>query len=152
MDDPFDLARFVTAQDTGRWPAPLEELRAGRKRGHWIWYVLPQLEGLGASERSRAYGIGSLDEARAYAAHPVLGPRLRACLEALEDCAATRAEDVMGSGLDAVKLRSCLTLFERADPLEPIHGVLLARWFGGVRDPLTLARLGPDRPAGPEPA
>ena len=141
--DPYGLARFVRAQD-GAYDAALAELRAGQKHGHWIWYVFPQLRGLGRSEASTFYGLSGADEAAAYAAHPVLGPRLADALDALAETGRS-AEAVLG-GLDALKLRSCLTLFARAIPADPRYASALARFFGGTPDPLTRALL--DAPRG----
>ena len=142
--DPFDLVRFVAAQDaSGTYEAALAELRAGRKRTHWMWFVLPQVAGLGSSAASRRYALSGLAEARAYLAHPVLGPRLLACVQALADLDASLAPDaetVLGP-VDAAKLRSSMTLFARADPREPVFAAVLGRWFGGAEDPATLARL-----------
>jgi len=138
--DPFDLQRFLDAQAGGTYEGALAELRAGRKRGHWIWFVLPQLRGLGLSPTSQHYGITGLDEARAFAAHPVLGPRLRECSAALLALDETHPVRVLGS-VDAVKLRSCATLFEAAAPEEPVFTAVLERWFDGERDPATLDRL-----------
>ena len=139
MTDPFDLARFVAAQE-GSHDRALAEIRRGRKTGHWMWYVFPQIAGLGRSGMARAYAIGSLDEARAYLAHPLLGPRLRECVAALEDIADADAERVFG-GIDAMKLRSSLTLFEAAGG-GPHFAVALARWCGSG-DPATLRLLSP---------
>ncbi len=113
----FDLERFVEAQD-GIYPGVLDELRAGRKTSHWMWFVFPQIAGLGRTETSRRYAIGSLDEARAYLAHPVLGPRLIECARLVAGTRAQSAEQIFGS-IDALKLRSSMTLFERAAPDEP---------------------------------
>ena len=139
MDDPFDLQRFVTAQE-GDYARALAELRAGRKRTHWIWYVLPQLRGLGLSHYAQHYGVASLDEARAYLAHPVLGARLRESVQAMLDLHGVTAEQVLG-GIDAMKFRSCLTLFAAAAPEDPQFSAALERYFGGTRDPKTLALL-----------
>ena len=142
--DPFDLARFVAAQDAGgTYRAALAELRDGRKRTHWMWFVLPQVAGLGNSDTARRYAVSGLEEARAYLAHPVLGPRLLECVQALADLDAARAPDartVLGD-VDAAKLRSSLTLFARADPQEQLFAAVLQRYFGGEADPATLARL-----------
>lgn len=141
MDDPFDLERFRSAQ-AGAYDQALQELRAGRKRGHWIWFVFPQLRGLGRSEMSHRYGIGSLAEARAYLADATLGPRLRECCEALlaldEDASDIGA--VMG-GIDALKLRSSMALFALADPSEPLFDEVLRRWYDGERDEATVRLL-----------
>ena len=136
--DPFDLARFVAAQDPV-WPAPLAELTRGCKTSHWMWFVFPQVAGLGHSAMARRYAIRSRDEAAAYLAHPVLGPRLGRCLGALDALPTTAADTVFG-GVDAVKLRSSLTLFEAAGGGPPF-AVALDRWFGGMRDPATLTRV-----------
>ena len=138
--DPFDLQRFVDAQDGGAYEAALAELRAGRKRGHWIWFVLPQLRGLGRSEAAHRYGLTGLDEARAYLAHPVLGPRLRACCEALLALPSPDPVAVLGA-LDALKLHSSMTLFAAAAPDEPLPARVLERCYDGTPDSGTLQRL-----------
>ena len=136
-----DLARFVDAQDAGdAYQSALAELRAGCKRGHWIWFVLPQVEGLGMSPTSQRFGVRGLAEARAYVAHPVLGHRLVAAARALADLPGSDPIAVLGS-IDAVKLRSSMTLFEAADPDEPVYGEVLEKYFGGERDDATLSRL-----------
>jgi len=131
-----DLARFVAAQD-GVHDAALAEIRRGRKTGHWMWFVFPQVVGLGHSAMARTYAIGSLAEARAYLDHPVLGARLRACVAAIPDAAVER---VFGA-VDAMKLRSSLTLFDRAGGESEPFGAALDRLFGGVADPATLRFL-----------
>ena len=136
--DPHDLARFVRAQ-AGCFDTALAELRAGRKRTHWMWFVFPQLRGLGRSETSRFYGIDGLEEAAAYLGHPLLGPRLRAAFGALLASPGS-AEAILGP-VDAMKLRSSATLFERAAPDDPLFGAVLERFFGGERDARTLALL-----------
>ena len=141
MDDPFDLQRFRAAQ-AGAYDGALAELRAGRKRGHWIWFVFPQVQGLGSSAMSRRYAIGSLAEARAYLADGTLGPRLRACCEALQTLGDTDIRAVLG-GIDALKLRSSMTLFALADPSEPLFAQVLERWYGGERDDATVRLLDP---------
>jgi len=129
MNDRFDLARFVTAQDQDHaYDRALAEIRRGAKTGHWMWYVFPQVAGLGHSAMARHYAIRSLEEARAYLAHPLLGPRLRACLAALQGLADTTAERVFGP-VDAMKLRSSHTLFEAAGA-GPAFTAAIARWFG----------------------
>jgi uncharacterized protein (DUF1810 family) len=138
--EPFDLERFVAAQDPV-WPQVLQELAAGAKRSHWMWFVFPQLRGLGRSPTAHHYGIESLAEAKAYLVHPVLGGRLRSVCDLLLGLRTGSAADIFGS-VDAMKLRSCLTLFERAAPLEARFGTLLERHFAGLRDPATLAMLG----------
>ena len=137
--DPFDLERFVAAQ-SGDYGQALSELRRGRKVGHWIWYILPQMRGLGMSSMSSRYGIGSLDEARAYLAHPVLGPRLRECVEAVAVHKGLSATAIFGS-LDAMKFRSCLTLFAEADGQPSIFIRALGQFFDHQRDPRTLQLL-----------
>ena len=141
MDDAYDLQRFVTAQDDGgTYDRALAELRRGRKTSHWMWFVLPQLAGLGHSPMARAYAITSLGEARAYLAHPVLGPRLRECAEAVAASEAPSAEALLGA-IDAVKLRSSMTLFASADPSEPAFRRVLERYFDGLEDERTLELL-----------
>ena len=130
----YDLERFLDAQ-RAIIDAALAELRAGRKRSHWMWFVLPQLRGLGRSETSRLYGLEGLEEARSYLAHPVLGPRLHAACEALL-AAPGSAVDILGS-IDAMKLRSSATLFQRAAPDDPHFPALLDRFFDGEPDPAT---------------
>ncbi len=136
-DDPYRLQRFVEAQDQGGvYAQALAELRAGRKRGHWIWFVFPQIAGLGQSPTSKAYAVSSLGEASAYLAHPVLGPRLRECAEALLTHADRSAEEILG-GTDAIKLRSSMTLFARAAPGEPLFPRVLDAFFDGGADAAT---------------
>jgi uncharacterized protein (DUF1810 family) len=136
-----DLERFVAAQ-AGVYPGVVEELRRGRKVGHWIWFIFPQVAGLGRSAMSEHYAIGSLAEARAYLAHPVLGARLRECAELLLAAPAERsAADILGE-LDALKVRSSMTLFARADPSEPVIRRVLDRFYVGAGDPLTDRLLG----------
>ena len=137
-----DLERFVRAQDAhGTYDQALRELRAGRKTSHWMWFVLPQVEGLGRSSTARAYAVAGLDEARAYVAHPVLGPRLRECCRALLDLDGRSPVDVLGE-VDAMKLHSSMTLFARADPGDPTYDAVLAKFFGGQVDPVTDRLLG----------
>jgi uncharacterized protein (DUF1810 family) len=136
---PRDLTRFLDAQ-AGAYDAALAELRGGRKRTHWMWFVFPQVQGLGRSPTAQFYAIADLDEARAYLAHPVLGPRLTACVAALLALPGDDANAVFGAP-DDMKLRSSLTLFAAAAPDEPCFRAALARYFGGRDDPLTLARL-----------
>jgi uncharacterized protein (DUF1810 family) len=140
--DRFDLQRFRSAQ-AGTYEAALGELRAGHKRGHWIWFVFPQAAGLGTSEMSRRYAIGSLAEARAYLADAVLGPRLDACCEALLALGGDAAIDTVMGGIDALKLCSSMTLFELADPSAPRFGRVLERFYDGTRDDRTMALLAP---------
>jgi uncharacterized protein (DUF1810 family) len=139
-DDPHDLARFVAAQ-SANYADALAELRAGRKRTHWSWYVLPQLAGLGASPMSVRYAISGLAEARAYLAHPLLGARLRECVVAMNGHEGLTAAAVLGE-VDARKFHSCITLFARvAEPGSPFHAAL-DRYFAGVPDAATLSLLG----------
>jgi uncharacterized protein (DUF1810 family) len=139
--EPSDLARFVDAQDAGgTYDAALRELRAGRKSSHWMWFVFPQVEGLGRSATARHFGVRGLTEARAYVAHPVLGPRLVEAARALVEQPSDDPVAVLGS-IDAMKLRSSMTLFAAADPDQPVYGQVLARFFGGEPDEATLARL-----------
>ena len=141
MGADFDLERFVAAQGGGgTHDRALAELRAGRKQSHWIWFVFPQIEGLGRSPTARAYAISSLSEARAYLGHPVLGPRLRESADALLGLDSGDAEAVMGT-VDAVKLRSSITLFARADPDDDRFPAVLRKFYGGEEDEATLARL-----------
>jgi uncharacterized protein (DUF1810 family) len=137
-----ELERFRLAQDAGgTYQRALAELRAGRKRSHWMWFVFPQLAGLGQSETSRRYAISSLDEARDYLADPVLGVRLRDCAAALLEHDGLSAELMLGA-IDAVKLRSSMTLFARADPAEALFALVLKRFYGGEEDAATVALLG----------
>lgn len=136
----FDLGRFVRAQDEGgAYQRAAAELRAGRKAGHWMWFIFPQIAGLGSSAMSRRYAISGLPEARAYLGHPVLGRRLTECARIVAAASGT-AEDIFG-GIDAMKLRSSMTLFAAAAPDEPVFGEVLAKFFGGAPDDATLARL-----------
>jgi uncharacterized protein (DUF1810 family) len=140
MSDGYDLARFVDAQDSGEtYVRALAELRAGRKTSHWMWFVFPQIAGLGSSGMAQRYSIGSLDEARAYLADPVLGPRLVECAGAVARHGDRTAEQIFG-GIDAIKLRSSMTLFARADPDNPVFGQVLELFFTGP-DPATEQRL-----------
>jgi len=135
----LDPDRFLAAQadtiETAR-----RELRAGRKRSHWMWFVFPQLRALGRSPTALHYGLDSVEEAGAYLAHPVLGPRLVECAELVLYAPGASAEAIMGS-IDALKLRSCMTLFAAAAPGEPAFAAVLGRFFGGQPDPLTIALL-----------
>lgn len=135
--DPYDLERFVQAQDLGgTYDRALDELHRGRKTSHWIWFVFPQIAGLGSSPMAQRFAIGSLAEARAYLQHPVLGPRLVDAANAMLATDARRADGVLGS-IDAIKVRSSMTLFHRADPAEPVFGRMLDRFYGGQPDPAT---------------
>lgn len=139
-DDPFDLQRFVTAQ-APVWDEVLAELRAGRKQTHWMWFVFPQLAVLGRSSMARHYGLAGLDEAKAYLVHPLLGPRLVECCRVLSQRQGGDPVAIFGQ-VDAMKLRSCLTLFAAAGPAEAAFRKVLLQYFGGMPDPLTTAALG----------
>jgi uncharacterized protein (DUF1810 family) len=137
MNDPYDLERFLTAQNDGAtYAQALQELRAGSKRSHWMWFVFPQVAGLGQSATSRRYAIASLDEARAYLQHPVLGPRLIECATAVDTVGNRGAAEIFG-GIDSRKLQSSMTLFLRAAPEEQIFRRVLEHYFGGEADAAT---------------
>jgi uncharacterized protein (DUF1810 family) len=140
MDDPFHLDRFVQAQGPA-YGAALTELRAGRKASHWMWYIFPQIEGLGFSPISQHFAITCLDEARAYLAHPVLGARLVECMEVVNAVQGRSAHEIFGTP-DDLKLRSCLTLFAQAAPDKPVFAEALDKYFAGAPDPATLEKLG----------
>jgi len=140
MATSYDLDRFVLAQQ-GVYDGVLDELRAGRKVGHWIWFIFPQVAGLGYSTMSQLYAISSLDEARAYLTHPVLGARLRECAAIVLATTGRTPLEIFGS-IDAIKLRSSMTLFHRATPDEPVFARVLERFYGGLADEATDARLG----------
>ena len=138
-DDPFDLSRFVQAQ-AANYGQALAELRAGRKTTHWSWYVLPQIRGLGSSAMSVRYAISGTDEARAYLAHPLLGPRLRECVDAMNAHPGADAAAILGD-IDARKFHSCVTLFSQvAEPGSPFH-LALAKYFSGEQDRATSGLL-----------
>jgi uncharacterized protein (DUF1810 family) len=137
--DAYDLERFVSAQRSS-YDRALAEIVAGRKRSHWMWYVFPQLAGLGVSAMSRRYAIVSLEEADAYLRHPVLGPRLRACAEAALGVDGRSALAIFGSP-DDLKLRSCATLFAQVSPAGSVFHRLLERYFAGEPDQATLRLL-----------
>jgi uncharacterized protein (DUF1810 family) len=137
--DAFDLQRFVDAQ------APVyeqvrRELKVGRKQSHWMWFIFPQIAGLGQSPMSVRFAIASLDEAKAYLANPVLGARLRECAQLTLDAEAKTARDIFGS-IDEIKFRSSMTLFARAAPDEDIFQRCLDKYFAGASDPATLAKI-----------
>jgi uncharacterized protein (DUF1810 family) len=138
-EDPYDLQRFVDAQ-AGTHAQALAELRAGRKAGHWMWFVFPQVAGLGRSPTAQHYAVSGLDEARAHLAHPLLGPRLVQAAQALTDLDGHDPVAVLGP-VDAVKLRSSMTLFAHADPAQPVFRAVLDRYFGGQEDDATTSRL-----------
>ena len=138
LTDPYDLDRFVQAQ-TAQYTQVLAELRACEKRSHWMWYICPQIEGLGHSGMSRRYAIRSTAEASAYLAHPLLGARLRECFDIVSGITHRSAHDIFGSP-DDMKLRSCATLFD-AVACNDMFGQVLDKYFHGERDPETLRRL-----------
>jgi uncharacterized protein (DUF1810 family) len=140
MDDPYNLSRFVSAQDPVM-PQVLAELGAGRKASHWMWFVFPQIAGLGSSPTAQRYAIADRAEARAYLAHPILGPRLRQCTELVLATNGRSANAIFGSP-DDVKFRSSMTLFAAVAEDPALFDQALARFFGGARDPATLDRLG----------
>jgi uncharacterized protein (DUF1810 family) len=137
--DPFDLARFVQAQERDYADA-ISEIRSGRKRSHWMWYIFPQFEGLGFSATSRQYSIKSVAEAEAYLRHPVLGPRLLECAQAAVAIEGRSALDVFGSP-DDMKLRSSATLFASVSPAGSVFEQLLERYFAGQPDEKTRRLL-----------
>ena len=136
----MDFAHFLAAQDPV-YPAVLAELRAGRKASHWMWFVFPQLMGLGHSPMAERFAIGDIAEARAYLAHPVLGPRLVAATELVNAVEGRSAQQIFGSP-DDLKFRSSMTLFGRADPGIAAFGAALAKYYAGIEDPRTLELLG----------
>jgi uncharacterized protein (DUF1810 family) len=133
------LERFVTAQ-AQIYPRVMAELKAGCKQSHWMWFIFPQIAGLGHSTMAQMYAVASLDEARAYLAHPLLGARLRECCQAVMTVEGKSAHDIFGSP-DDVKFRSCLTLFAQAAPNETLFTDLLDKYFDGEADELTLQKL-----------
>jgi uncharacterized protein (DUF1810 family) len=137
--DRFDLQRFVDAQ-ARVYPDVLDELRAGRKRSHWIWFIFPQVDGLGSSPTAARYAISSLEEARAYLRHDVLGPRLHECTRLVNAVQGRSIGEIFGSP-DDLKVRSSMTLFARATQDNEDFVELLARYYGGEEDPLTWERL-----------
>jgi uncharacterized protein (DUF1810 family) len=141
-DDPYNLSRFLQAQ-ADDYEQALAEIRSGRKRTHWMWYVFPQIDGLAFSSTSKFYSIKSIEEARAYLAHPILGPRLQECAEAILGVEGRSATEIFGSP-DDLKLRSCATLFAWVAPAGSVFDRLLAKYYGSNRDGKTLQRLGID--------
>lgn len=141
MSEGAELERFVVAQEP-IFARALDEIRRGTKRSHWMWYIFPQIAGLGRSANAQDYAIADIEEARAYLSHPLLGARYIECVSALQDVIGSDPVAVFGE-IDAVKLRSSLTLFEAASE-HPLFSAALGRWFGGVRDERTLARLAVD--------
>jgi uncharacterized protein (DUF1810 family) len=141
MNDSFELQRFVDAQDAGgAFAAAVSELKAGRKLSHWMWFVFPQIAGLGRSAMAQRYAISGLPEAQAFRAHPVLGPRLVECADILTNLPETDAVTVFGP-IDAQKLRSSMTLFALTDPREPLFREVLDLYFNGESDDATTSRL-----------
>ena len=143
MDTAFDLERFVAAQ-TPVYPQVCAELAAGAKTSHWMWFVFPQLKGLGRSAIAQHYGIASIAEAQAYWRHPQLGPRLRQCTELMLAVSDKTALQILGSP-DDMKFHSSMTLFAQAAPDEPVFRLALQKYFGGEHDSMTIDRLGPPR-------
>src|SRR5690606_15395553 len=141
MTDEFNLQRFLDAQDGGVYERALAEIQGGRKRTHWMWFVFPQLRGLGVSRTAHLYGIESAEEARQYLEHPVLGPRLRACAEAALATGKDNASQIFPLP-DDVKLRSCATLFASAAEPGSVFQRVLDRFWAGEPDPLTIEMLG----------
>jgi uncharacterized protein (DUF1810 family) len=140
-DDPYDLQRFVAAQEAGgTYRRAAAELRNGRKASHWMWFIFPQIAGLGFSPAAQTYAISGLEEARAYLAHPVLGARLIECAAILAGLAGRTAEQVLGE-VDALKLRSSMTLVLHAAPGEPVFGQVLDQYYDGRPDPATEQRI-----------
>ena len=141
MNDHFKLRRFVDAQDAdGAYATAVNELRDGRKQSHWIWFIFPQIAGLGRSPTAQYFAISGVPEARAYLAHPILGPRLVECARILTELPGTDAVRVLGS-VDAQKLRSSMTLFARAAPKERVFQEVLDQYFDGESDDATTSRL-----------
>jgi uncharacterized protein (DUF1810 family) len=139
MDDPYNLQRFVDAQNPV-FAQVCSELRAGQKTSHWMWFIFPQIAGLGSSSLARKYAISSLDEAKAYLNHPVLGSRIRECTRLVLPLNGRTIGEVFGTP-DDLKFRSSITLFAHAEPAEQLFQAALGKYFGGQEDPLTLARL-----------
>lgn len=138
-NDPYNLSRFLEAQEKN-YEQALAEIRSGRKNSHWMWYIFPQIDGLASSSTAKHYAIKSVDEARAYLAHPILGARLLECAKAavrLEGCS---AREIFGSP-DDLKLASCATLFDFVSPPNSVFGSLLDRFYEGKRDDKTLEKL-----------
>lgn len=138
-NDPFDLNRFVSAQET-EYDRALAEIKGGEKRTHWMWFIFPQIDGLAFSSMSKRYSIKSADEARAYLAHPILGPRLVECAQAVMNVTRRSAEEIFGSP-DVLKLRSCATLFASVSPPGSVFDQLIEKCYGGRKDSETLRRL-----------
>jgi uncharacterized protein (DUF1810 family) len=146
LDDPYHLTRFVRAQRDG-FQQSLGEIKSGKKCTHWMWYIFPQIDGLAFSATSKHYAIKSIEEAKAYLDHPVLGPRLRECAEAVLHVEGRSATEIFGSP-DDMKLRSCATLFACVSPPGSVFERLLDKYYRGERDQKTLQLLGIDSEAG----
>lgn len=141
VDDPYDLERFVAAQDDADvFSHAIDELRRGHKASHWMWFVFPQIAGLGHSAMASRFAISSLEEAQAYVRHPILGHRLIECASIVADAEGRTAEEIFG-GVDAVKLRSSMTLFIKAAPDDVVFQQVLDKYFAGVADPITRQRI-----------
>jgi uncharacterized protein (DUF1810 family) len=141
MDDPFNLQRFASAQDDGgTYDRAVQELRRGHKTSHWMWFIFPQIQGLGLSAIAQRYAIASLAEAKAYLAHDALGARLRECTQLVIQVKGKTIREIVGQP-DDMKFRSSMTLFAQAAPDEPCFAEALQKYFAGESDPLTLARL-----------
>jgi len=138
-DDPFNLMRFVLAQKES-YATALAEIKSGKKVSHWMWYIFPQLEGLGYSSMSQEYGISGLEEAQAYLDHPILGERLICISEAVLQIKGKSALDIFGS-IDAMKLKSCATLFAHVPNSNPVFNQIISKYFAGIHDQATLNRL-----------
>lgn len=148
-DDPHDLQRFLDVQE-GVYTRVVSELREGHKRSHWMWYVFPQIQGLGHSSMARRYAISSIDEAKAYLLHPVLGERLRECTRITTSIVGRAIGEIFGSP-DDLKFHSCMTLFAKAANGDDVFTEALAKFFGAEMDPLTLERLSARRKQGQMP-
>jgi uncharacterized protein (DUF1810 family) len=141
MDDPYNLTRFVRGQQDD-YERALTEIKKGQKRTHWMWYVFPQFDGLAFSSTSKYYAIKSVEEAKAYLEHPIIGPRLRACAEAAVGVEGRSATEIFGSP-DDLKLQSSATLFASVSPPGSVFDHVLEKYFGGARDERTLQLLKP---------
>ena len=143
MTDPFNLERFVEAQNPV-YDHALLELQRGQKTGHWMWFIFPQMQGLGHSTMAEKYGISSLKEAQAYLAHPILGPRLVECTDLMLQISGKTLAEILGYP-DNFKFKSCMTLFSRANTRQEIFQKALRKFCGGEEDAKTLEKLGPIR-------
>jgi uncharacterized protein (DUF1810 family) len=141
MDDPYNLSRFVEAQERV-YDRVVDELKSGFKRSHWMWFIFPQIRGLGSSPMAQIYAISSLDEAKAYLRHPILGARLRECVRLVNGVDGRTRHEIFGSP-DDMKFHSSMTLFALADPQEPLFAAALQKYCGGVSDSATVERLRP---------